>query len=126
MTVAAVSAVSPASVDAAAPSRRKDDAASFVEAMKGAAKRSPEALRTAATQLVSTTLVLPILQSMHESPFLKGPFAPGAAEKRFAPMLDERLADQISRKSNFPLVESIVRDFERRAGLDRSPKVSMP
>ncbi len=67
-----------------------------------------ETARQLASQLVSSAFIVPVLESMRESPFLEGPFAPGFAERRFAPMLDEQIADRIARASNFPLVDRIV------------------
>lgn len=98
------------------PAPPADQGAAFERALKSAATKSPEELRAAATQLVSSAFIMPILSAMHESPFSqKGPFAPGDAEKRFAPLLDEKLADNITRKSNFPIIDSIVRRFTRAA-----------
>lgn len=68
--------------------------------------------RDAATKLVSSTLVLPILASMRESEFLEGPFKPGVFERRFAPLLDQEVADSITTSSNFNLVDSIVKQIE--------------
>ena len=72
-----------------------------------------EALRAAASQLVASTFVQPLLSRLRESPFLEGPFAPGLAEKQFAPLLDQHLADRIVQGGSFPLVDLIV---ERLAG----------
>jgi Rod binding domain-containing protein len=86
----------------------------FAGALKAAAAKGPDELRTAATQLVSTAFILPLLSSLHQSPFMQeGPFAPGKAEKRFAPLLDEKLADGITRSSKFTLVDGIVRRLSR-------------
>ncbi len=54
-----------------------------------------EIVRHAAAQLVASTFIMPILQSMHDSPFLKPPFAPGFAEKQFQPLLDQQVADRL-------------------------------
>ncbi|MDG2291525.1 MAG: rod-binding protein [Phycisphaerales bacterium] len=67
-----------------------------------------ETARTAAEQLVAQTLVLPVLSSMREGPFLEGPFKPGNAERRFAPLLDQHMADSITTSSRFTLVDSVV------------------
>ena len=65
-------------------------------------------VRTAALQLVASALIEPVLASLHESPFLEGPFAPGDAERRFAPMFDQHLADRITGAANFPLIDLIA------------------
>jgi hypothetical protein len=64
--------------------------------------------RQAAEQLVSTSLVLPILASMREGTFLSGPFKPGTMERRFGPMLDVHTAEAITSSSRFDLVDSVV------------------
>jgi len=73
---------------------------------------SADKARKAATSFVASALLMPILGTLHESPFeLKPPFAPGVAEKRFAPMLDQHLSDRIAQASNFGLVDAIVKRF---------------
>ncbi len=67
-----------------------------------------ETARQLASQLVSSAFIMPVLESIRESPFQEAPFAPNFAERRFAPMLDEQIADRIARASNFPLVDAIV------------------
>ncbi len=66
------------------------------------------AVREAASQLVSSTFIMPVLQSLRESPFVGPPFEPGFAEQRFQPLLDEQVADRITGAANFPLVDVIV------------------
>lgn len=71
-----------------------------------------DVLRTAATQLVASSLVLPVLASLREdSLHADGPFSPGAAERRFGPLLDEKFADQITQAANFSLIDRIVEQF---------------
>ena len=67
-----------------------------------------EIAREAATQLVAAALIMPVLESMRDSPMLRPPFAPGLAEKRFAPLLDQQIADRIAGAANFSLVDQIV------------------
>ena len=62
----------------------------------------------AATQLVSTAFILPILEDMQEGFFRAEMFAANTVEKRFAPLLNQRIADSIAIASNFPLVEALV------------------
>ncbi len=62
----------------------------------------------AATQLVSTAFILPVLEDMQEGIFRSDMFAANTAEKRFAPLLNQRIADSIATASNFPLVEALV------------------
>lgn len=78
-----------------------------------AAERKAEA-REAANQLVASTFIIPILGKLRDSSMAEGPFAPGAAEKRFGPMLDQHMADRIIEASNFDIVDAIA---ERYAGM---------
>ena len=67
-----------------------------------------EKAREAATQLVASAFIVPILASLRESPFLEAPFAQSLAEKQFGPLLDQQIADRITKAANFPLVDLIV------------------
>lgn len=80
--------------------------------------RDRAAARDAATRLVSSAFVMPVLASMHDSPFLEPPFAPTFAQKQFQPLLDRHLADRITGGANFPLVDVIV---DRLLGPGPSP-----
>jgi Rod binding domain-containing protein len=75
---------------------------------KAAKDQDREAVRQAAAQLVSSTFIMPVLQSMHDSPFLEAPFAPSYAEKRFQPLLDQQVADRLTSAAQFPLIDVIV------------------
>ncbi|MCC5824502.1 MAG: hypothetical protein LAT64_09710 [Phycisphaerales bacterium] len=99
---------------------------SFAEAL-GAARRAEglEALeerdaanraREAAEQLVSTTLVLPVLKQLRESNNAAPPFGPTDAEKQFGSLLDHRLAHDIVKGANFPMVDRLARDLLRNSG----------
>ena len=74
-----------------------------------------EALRAAATELVASILIQPILSQLRESSILEGAFAPGLVEKQFAPLLDQHLANRIAGGANLPLVDVIV---DRLAGTE--------
>ncbi len=65
-------------------------------------------VRKAAGQLVSSTFIMPLLRSLHESPFVASPFAPGFAEQRFQPLLDQQVADRITSAADFPLIDVIT------------------
>ena len=83
--------------------------ASFAEALQKAAQtHGRPAAREAATQLVASALLVPVLDAMYERPLAEPPFAPTAAEKRFAPLLSQHLADRIIGAANFPLVDVIL------------------
>jgi len=72
-------------------------------------------LREAAGQLVADAFILPLLKTMHDSPLraTSGPFAAGAAEKRFMPLLDQQFADRITQSDQFPLVDSVVKHLSK-------------
>ena len=72
-----------------------------------------ETARESATGLVSVGLVQPLLAMARESMDEDGLFAPGSAERRFAPMLDRHLAESITGAANLPLVDVIA---DRLAG----------
>ncbi len=81
----------------------------FTDVLTKAAKdQDREAVRQAAAQLVSSTFIMPVLRAMHDSPFLEPPFAPGYAEKRFQPLLDQQVADRLTNAARFPLIDVIV------------------
>lgn len=88
---------------------------SFNEMLRGAARSSSaDEIRKAAIELVSTALVKPALASLRENPWARGeggPFAPGPAERRFGPLLDQRFADNVTQASNFSLVDRLVTKF---------------
>jgi len=73
-------------------------------------------VRQAATKFVSSAFVKPVLEMMHESPFAEEPFKPNAAQRRFTPLLDQHMADRITRGANFPLVDRIVEQVLNAAG----------
>ena len=82
---------------------------SFTHALQQTGRdRDRAALRESAAQLVSSAFIVPVLNSLRNSPFLEPPFAPNHAEKRFAPLLDQLIADRIVSAGNFPLVDVIV------------------
>lgn len=76
--------------------------------------------REAARSLVAIALVQPVLAMLRESSTAEGPFAPSPGERRFGPMLDQQIADRITQRANFPLVERIAEQLQatgaRRTG----------
>ena len=73
-------------------------------------------INEAAQQLVATSLVQPILDSMMKSRFREGPFAPGPVEERFMPLLNRHLSDRIVSSANFGLIESLTNQLTSRSG----------
>ncbi len=64
--------------------------------------------RAAAGRLVASSFIMPLPTSLRESTTAAEPFAPGPAERRFAPMLDWIIADRITEAANFSLIDAIV------------------
>lgn len=81
---------------------------SFARELEAAGATDRSTLRQAATQLVSSALLMPVMQLMAESPLAAGPFAPGSAEKHFQPLLHQHLTERITEAANFPIVDAIV------------------
>jgi Rod binding domain-containing protein len=74
-----------------------------------------EAVRQAATQLVAVALIQPVLAELRGSTMAAEPFAPGDAERRFAPLLDQHLSDRIAGSMQFGLIDAIVTKFSKNA-----------
>lgn len=108
-------------VAATAPALRATAAADlpFAEHLSGARGGSirPEALtattdrteiaRSAAEQFVAAAFLEPMLAQVRETGMGAGVFAPNAAERRFGPLLDQRIAHNVVRGAHFPLVDRI-------------------
>jgi hypothetical protein len=78
------------------------------------AKRSGltvEAIREHAEELVSIAFVQPILAQLRDTNGAAAPFAPGAYEKTFGPMLDKQIAQRITSAQRLPLVEALARSM---------------
>ena len=87
-----------------------------------AAQSSTQKARMAAEGLVSTTFIEPILKQLRESNNTPPPFGPGKAEKQFATLLDTKLADEIVRSANFPLVERITAQLLQNMPAESAPQ----
>lgn len=81
----------------------------------GAGSRADQ-ITEAAEQLIATSLVQPILDSMMKSQFREGPFAPGPVEERFMPLLNRHLSDRIVSSANFGLVQALTDQLTSRSG----------
>ncbi len=66
-----------------------------------------EEVRSLSQQLVSTTLVAPLLGEVRSDPFRTELFHGGMAEDMFRQQLDTILADRITRKADMPIVQTI-------------------
>jgi hypothetical protein len=71
-----------------------------------------------ARQLVADALFAPILADARETNHGSGPFATTAAEKRLGPLIDQQIADSMTRGSKLAIVASVERSALRAAGLE--------
>jgi Rod binding domain-containing protein len=87
-------------------------AARHAEGLEAREGRSDAArAREAAEKLISTTLVEPVLKQLRESNNAVAPFAPTQGEKQFGALLDHRLAHDIVKSANFPMVDRLARNL---------------
>jgi len=70
-----------------------------------------EEVREAARSLVSISFIQPLLTQARQDPFRSEMFHGGFAEDTFGAQLDSIIAEQITRRTDFPLVESVYRQI---------------
>jgi len=78
--------------------------------------------REAASQLVSTALVQPILERLRASNQAAAPFAPNQAERTFGAMLDTELAQRLTQSGQWPLVDAVASRLLRKPLSTGQPK----
>jgi len=83
-------------------------------------QREAQALDTA-QKLVSTTLIKPILANARAARDAPAPWGQTQAEKQFGALLDNRIADDIAKASNFPIAQRIADQI-----LKNSPVIDQP
>lgn len=107
-----------AGFQSASTEARVDDRrfASILSKRAGVNATPQERAQTAAEEFVSSALVKPVLSLLRGSSRASAPFAPGAHEKLFAPLLDAELASRITRAQGFDLVDSVARQLQGRGG----------
>lgn len=76
--------------------------------------------RKAAEDFVSIAFVQPILKEFRASNRAAAPFAPGPAERSFGALLDQMMAGDVVRASNFGLVDRLAGDLNSRRLKGRS------
>ncbi len=81
--------------------------------------REIKALDTA-QKLISTTLIKPILAQARATRDAPAPWGQTQAEKQFGALLDNRIADDISKASNFPIAQRIADQILRNSPIDTS------
>ncbi|GJM17895.1 MAG: hypothetical protein DHS20C14_01080 [Phycisphaeraceae bacterium] len=67
--------------------------------------------RDAAEQFVAKTFIEPVLSSVRENSQAAPPFAPTQAEQQFRAMADARLAIDVVKRANLPIVDRLARDL---------------
>lgn len=80
------------------------------------AQSDSQKVRQASQQLVSSTLILPLLAQIRKDPFRSELFHGGQAEEMFHSQLDQKLADRITSRANLPIVEAVSRSIMQKAG----------
>ena len=60
-----------------------------------------------ARQLVGQAFLVPLLKEVRESTSAHGMFAPGAAEKRFGPIVDHQMADALMTRLDLDVVSNV-------------------
>ncbi len=86
---------------------RAADNGSEARANNPANPREASALDTA-QKLIATTLIKPILADARAARNAPAPWGQTQAEKQFGSLLDNRIADDISKASNFPIAQRIA------------------
>ena len=82
--------------------------------------------RRAAEDLVSITLVQPMLEMARDANQAPPPFGPGEGEKTFGKLLDAQISRSIVRGSNYPLVDRLARDMLKQTPtFDRLPTATV-
>ncbi|MFM9958042.1 MAG: hypothetical protein ACKVZJ_08185 [Phycisphaerales bacterium] len=100
------------------------------DAKRTTPEMTQEQARSAAAELVSISLVQPVLAQLRKTNQAWGPFKPGAHEKQFGPLIDAQVAMRITNSTNFPIVDAVARNlFEvsqrlngKQSDDDRLPK----
>jgi Rod binding domain-containing protein len=88
---------------------RRPGAGDFRSLLARSTPVSSAEAREVAEKLVAEVFIEPVLTSLREHSRAAGPFAAGDAERRFGPMLDQHIADRVTRSARLPLVDEIAR-----------------
>ena len=84
--------------------------------MSSVAATSSMTPRQAAQELVSIALVQPILKELRDTNQAAGPFAPGAGEKAFGPLLDAAMSKQIVAGQGLDVVDAVAKRLGNPGG----------
>lgn len=75
-----------------------------------------ETVREESRKLVAEAFIRPLLAKIRDNNDAAAPFGPTDAEKRFGPMLDQTVADAMTRPDRFPMVKAVERSILERMG----------
>jgi len=88
---------------------------SFADTLaRAGGKPGVEEARQAASDLVATSFIKPMLAQMRDSPFKSDLFHGGSGEDRFAEHLDTELAQRIAGRMSLSLTDAITRGITRQ------------
>lgn len=79
-----------------------------------------------AEKLVATTLIKPILAQARAARNAPAPWGQTQAEKQFGALLDNRIADDIARASNFPITQRIAEQILKNTPITDLPSTYTP
>jgi len=94
------------------------------EAATHAGSHTPSQVATAhdtAQKLVATTLIKPILAQARAARDAPAPWGQTQAEKQFGALLDNRIADDISKASSFPIAQRIADQILKNSPVTEQP-----
>ncbi len=88
---------------------RQDSFAAMLGAAGGSVAADPTVrARHAAEDLVAAALVTPVLKHLRETSQAAPPFGPGPGEKSFRALMDAAVAQQLVRRTHWPLVDRLA------------------
>ena len=88
---------------------------SFEEVLaRGAGTDQKELIRNESRKLVAEAFIRPLLAQVRDQNNAAAPFGPTDAEKRFGPMIDQVVADSMTRPDRFPMVKAVERSMLAR------------
>ena len=89
---------------------------SFEEILSGTAEGASKlkTIREESRKLVAEAFITPLLAQMRAKNKAAAPFGPTDGEKRFGPIIDQAVADSMSRPDRFPMVMAVERSILQR------------
>lgn len=82
-------------------------------------------VREAAQQLVSSSLIQPLLAEAQKDPFRTDLFHGGQGEEVFQQQFNQAIADRITSRSNLSVVDAIYRKIMMRVGGETASRVTV-